>query len=101
MEIYARQGDLVIRREPVPSNVKLEKASGPVVLAGRETAPHVINAFEGVSYAESNGVQYLRTKNTVKISHAGRHTEATLEPGEYSVESLAEMRGDVAAAVED
>ncbi len=101
MHIYARQGDLVIRKEPIPRGFKLKAVAQPLILAGRESAPHTIKDFSGIEYGESNGVQRMRIPSTVQLSHDGRHQFTTLEAGEYAVESLAEMRGELAAAVED
>jgi len=53
-------------------------------------------------HGEVEGVQRLRvTGPAVTLTHGGRHTEITLEPGDYSIEPLAEMRGDLVQAVED
>lgn len=101
-QIYARHGDLVIRKEAVPSGFPLARPLAPLVLAGRESAPHTIAQIGGVEHGEVEGVQRLRvTGPAVTLTHGGRHTEITLEPGDYSIEPLAEMRGDLVQAVED
>lgn len=100
-QIYARHGDLVIRKEAIPQGFALARPKAPLVLAGRETAPHTIAQFGNVEHGEVDGVQRLRVVEPVTLTHGGRHTTISLEPGEYAIEPLAEMRGDLVAAVED
>jgi hypothetical protein len=100
-QIYARHGDLVIRKEAVPPGLALAKPTAPLILAGHETAPHTIARFGDVEYAEADGVQRLRVAKHVTLTHGGRHTEISLEPGDYAIEPLAEMRGDLVQAVDD
>lgn len=99
-KIYARHGDLVIRKEAIPPGTALAKPTAPLILAGHETAPHTIGQFGNVEYAGGD-VQRLRVAKNVTLTHGGRHTEITLEPGDYAIEPLAEMRGDLVQAVED
>jgi len=100
-QIYARHGDLVIRKEAIPADFPLARPLAPLILAGRETAPHTIARFNVVEHGEVDGVQRLRVVEPVTLTHGGRHTEISLEPGEYAIEPLAEMRGDLVQAVED
>lgn len=100
-EIYGRHGDLVIRQESAPSGVEYKPLTGPLVVAGRDTAPHAISAFEGVLYAQRGATQYVYFETPKELTHQGRHQTVTLEPGSYSFESLTEMDGELARAVED
>lgn len=100
-KIYARHGDLKFFAEPIPAGVQLSTPKGPLILAGRESAPHTIGKFGDVEHAADGDVQYLRVKNAVELTHGGRHVAITIEPGDYVIEPLAEMRGDLVQAVED
>lgn len=99
--IYARHGDLKFFAEAIPEHIKLATPVGPLVLAGRESAPHTISDVKNVEHFADGDVQYLRVKKSVELTHGGRHTAITLEPQDYVIESLAEMRGDLVQAVED
>ncbi len=100
-QIFARHGDLVINRSPIPKSVKLSEPKSTVVLAGRESAPHAIAEFQHVLYGQEGAIQYLRIAQPVELSHSERHKTIALPPGDYQVASLAEMNGDLARAVED
>lgn len=106
-QLYARHGDLVINRTPIPADIQLEKPKAPVVLAGRESAPHTITDFGSVLYGQRDGIQFVRVLKDVELSHSERHKTIQLvsgyAPGEgdYHVASLAEMNGDLARSVED
>lgn len=100
-QIYARHGDLVIRKEAVPSDFELKKPSAPLVLAGHESAPHVIAAFADVEHGADGETQRLRVARAVTLTHGGRHTTIEIEPGDYVIYPLAEMSGDLARSVED
>jgi hypothetical protein len=100
-QLFARHGDLVINRAPIPTNIELSEPKAPVVLAGRESAPHAIAEYQHVKYGQSEGIQYLRVAKEVELSHSERHKTIALPPGDYQVASLAEMNGDLARAVED
>lgn len=100
-QLFARHGDLVINKAPIPSGIELSEPTAPVVLAGRESAPHVIADFQHVKYGTRNGIQFLRVAQQVELSHSERHKTIALPPGDYQVASLAEMSGDMARAVED
>jgi hypothetical protein len=99
--IYARHGDLKFFAEPIPAHIALATPKAPLVLAGRESAPHTISRFQDVEHFADGDVQYLRVKTPVELTHGGRHTTITLEAQDYVIESLAEMRGDLVQAVED
>lgn len=100
-QIFARHGDLVINKAPIPKDIELTEPKSRVVLAGRESAPHAIAEFQHVKYGARGGIQYLRIAEPVELSHSERHKTITLPPGDYQVASLAEMNGDMARAVED
>jgi hypothetical protein len=101
MEIYARHGDLVIQKEALPEGFVLSKPTAPLILAGRETAPHTIASYADVEHGAGGGVQRLRVRRAVKLTHGGRHNTIAIEPGDYVIYPLAEMSGDLARSVED
>jgi hypothetical protein len=100
-QLFARHGDLVINKAPIPRGVDLLQPKTAVVLAGRESAPHAIAEFQHVLYGQDGAVQYLRVAQEVELSHSERHKTIALPPGDYQIASLAEMSGDMARAVED
>lgn len=100
-QLFARHGDLVINKAAIPSNVKLEEPKAPVVLAGRESAPHTISDFRSVLYGRENEIQFVRVTKPVELTHSERHKTIELPAGDYQIASLAEMNGDLARAVED
>ena len=92
MNIYARQGDLVFHKigaVPVAPD-KLEKKQG-VILAGTDTAPHMIGGT--VLHAQQDRVHYLHIIEPTEVTHQGRHLPVKLEAGYYEVRPLRE-RGD-------
>lgn len=99
--LYARHGDLVIVKEAVPSGITLEKPKAPLVLAGRESAPHTIEDFSAVEHAVDGEVQRLRVLRATQLSHSSRHVTIPLEVGEYALWPLGEMSGEIARRVED
>lgn len=100
-QLFARHGDLVINQAPIPADIELRDPKAPVVLAGRESAPHAIAEFQHVKYGSREGIQFLRVAQEVELSHSERHKTIALPPGDYQIASLAEMNGDLARAVED
>jgi hypothetical protein len=102
-ELDARHGDLVINRTPVPATVLplLKRATAPIILAGHDSAPHRIDDFAAVEYAEVDGTQWLRLARDVELSHLGRHTAITMLAGDNEVYPLTEMNGEMARAVID
>lgn len=100
-QIYARHGDLVIRKEAVPAGFELKKPTAPLVLAGHESAPHIIAEFQNVAHGADGETQRLRVSKTVTLTHGGRHTAIEIEPDDYVIYPLAEMSGDLARSVED
>lgn len=100
-ELFARHGDLVISRSAIPDSVELTKPGAPVVLAGRESAPHTIGQFGAVLYGRRDAVQFVRALEPVELTHSERHKPIALPAGDYHIASLAEMSGDLARAVDD
>lgn len=102
-ELDSRHGDLVCNRTPIPADVVplLKRATAPIVLAGHDSAPHRIDAFEAVEYAQVGDVQWLRLSRDVELTHLGRHTAITLLAGDNEVYPLTEMNGEMARAVID
>ena len=97
MHFAARQGDLVFDNEhhnEVPPGLKLEPLTAPLVLAGRDTAPHLIEDFAALKSVVRGDVRYLEVSREVVCSHQGRHLPVTLQPGTYAVFSLSEFDGD-------
>lgn len=102
-ELDARHGDLVINRTAIPATVLplLKSATAPIILAGHDSAPHRINDFAAVEYAEVDGIQWLRLSRDVELSHLGRHTAITMLAGDNEVYPLTEMNGEMARNVLD
>ena len=100
-QLHSRHGDLVFKQAPIPSNIELSAQKAPIILAGRESAPHAIADFQHVLYGRREGIQYLRVVEQVDVSHSERHKTIALPPGDYQVASLAEMNGELSRDVED
>lgn len=89
MQIYARQGDIIIKR--------IENISGPlcqetdVVVAGSDS-PHTIRGPVQIQRAGDSIIRVRITTETV-VFHAGRHEDVRLETGDYELQPLRE-RGD-------
>lgn len=96
MHIYARQGDLVFRKEAVSG--ELTKAVNHV-LAGAKTAPHTLR---GTALVRTDGSRtHFRIAEPTTVEHAGRHKAVTLEPGDYLTTILRERGGAGDREVED
>jgi len=100
-QLHSRHGDLVFKQAPIPTDIELTAQKAPIILAGRESAPHAIAAFQHVLYGRRDGLQFLRVAEPVEVTHSERHKTISLEPGDYQVASLAEMNGDMAREVID
>lgn len=100
-QLHSRHGDLVFKQAPIPSDIELSAQKAPIILAGRESAPHAIADFQHVLYGRREGIQYLRVSEQVDVSHSERHKTIALPPGDYQVASLAEMNGEMSRAVDD
>jgi len=97
MNLYARQGDLVISQMP-PVTGGDNKLN--YIVAGADTAPHTVLGDATVSV--SDGTTVVTPVTDTVIRHAGRHLEVPLPAGySYSITRLRE-RGDAGdRAVED
>jgi len=100
-QLHSRHGDLVFKQASIPTDIELTPQKAPIILAGRESAPHAIADFKHVLYGRREGIQYLRVAESVNVTHSERHKTIELQPGDYQVASLAEMNGDLARAVDD
>jgi hypothetical protein len=100
-QLHSRHGDLVFKQAPIPTDIELTPQKAPIILAGRESAPHTIAEFQHVLYGRREGIQFLRVAEPVEVSHSERHRTIPLQPGDYHVASLAEMNGELARAIED
>ena len=100
-QLHSRHGDLVFKQAPIPTDIELTPQKAPIILAGRESAPHAIADFQHVLYGRRDGIQFLRVAERVEVSHSERHKTIALPPGDYQVASLAEMNGDMSRAVDD
>lgn len=97
-KIYARQGDLVIRKLDAPHTIHLIK-SQDVVVAGHDTSPHVVR---GVVLSRQEGREFkLRIVEPTVISHQDRHPDVALVPGDYTLTPLRERGNAEDRAVED
>jgi hypothetical protein len=98
MHYYARQGDLVIDNahfNKAPDGASFEQATAPLVLSGRDSAPHTIEDFQALRVCRRNDVIYLDVSRKVVVTHAGRHKPVELEAGEYAIFPLSEFDGDL------
>lgn len=100
MEIYARQGDLVIRKldssEVEQGNLKEEQNP---VLAGSDTSTHTIPGKHLVR--RDNDRIIVQIAETVQMIHGDRHRPVELAPGSYQITSLRERRDGQDRDVED
>lgn len=95
-EIYARQGDVVIRQQPATG--ELTPAIG-LVVAGASSHPHTI---VGPCLHRREGRRtVVRLAVPTTIEHAGRHTPISLPAGDYELTPLRERGDDGDRAVED
>lgn len=97
MEIYARQGDLVINKAATMPD-GLEKQRG-LVLAGATSSPHTVVGT--VEAKRDGGSTFIRVTEATTVEHAGRHKPVKLAPGDYVVRPLRERGGEGDRAVED
>ncbi len=90
MEIFARQGDLIINQTKERQDVTLRKARD-LVLAGSYGSEHVVKG--PVMYSRNDSITRLRVPEPTQLVHGNRHMPVDLPPGDYIVTSLRE-RGD-------
>ncbi len=88
MEIYGRQGDLVIEKTQITGELK---PCRNLVLAGSDNGAHVLN---GACLHRQVGRRHeVRIAEATTLSHGSRHNTAAMEPGDYVIGPLRE-RGD-------
>jgi hypothetical protein len=98
MEIFALQGDQIIRKLEKKITGKLETAKD-LVIAGSHTSPHTIL---GKCLTRMDGDRRLvRVGRSTTIVHADRHNETKLSKGDYEISPQRERGGDGDRAVED
>jgi hypothetical protein len=96
MHIYARQGDLVIEQTDISGELKEHTK---LVLAGRDSAPHVIL---GTVLARQEGrMFFVRVAETTEVTHSERHLPVVLKPGDYIISPLRERGDEADRAVDD
>lgn len=93
MQLYARQGDLVIDKLAKPITGDLEPAVNPVLAGGSSGHPHTLR---GKVLIRRDGLRtHVRVTKAAALEH-GRpdgHVTIELEPGDYEIAPLRE-RGD-------
>ena len=87
MEIYARQGDLVISAIAAGHKASLVSQQD-LVLAGSDTSPHTV-VGDVLAQVESTRT-LIRCVAPTTITHAGRHLPVVLVPGDYEITRLRE-----------
>jgi hypothetical protein len=98
MDIFALQGDQIVRKLSKPIAGKLEKAKD-LVIAGSHTSPHTIT---GLCRTRVEGDRRLvRVSRATTIVHADRHRTTDLPKGDYEIFPQRERGGDGDRAVED
>jgi hypothetical protein len=99
MEIFALQGDQIIRKLPNPDTGKLEPARD-LVIAGSHTSPHIIR---GKCLTRLDGDRrFVRVARATTIAHhADRHRDTALPKGDYEIYPQRERGGNGDRAIED
>jgi hypothetical protein len=98
MEVFALQGDQIIRQLDQKITGKLEAAKN-LVIAGSHTSPHTIL---GKCLTRVDGDRRLvRVGRATAIVHADRHNETKLPKGDYEISPQRERGGNGDRAVED
>ncbi len=98
MRIYARQGDICIRR--LDRECSTPEVVTDLVVAGRNTHPHVLVGTAHVSRAEPLPIT-VQVLEPTRLIHAGRHADVVCEPGYYELSRLRERGAGIDRAVED
>jgi hypothetical protein len=100
IEIYARQGDLVIRQSDHIRELTLTTA--PVVVAGSHGHAHTLPA--GVEHAQEGSRHFVRPRTDVQLTHQkdGGHKPVPMVAGTlYEIYPQIERRGEGDQDVED
>ena len=95
-EIYARQGDVVIRQQSATGELT---PATDLVVAGASSHPHTI--VGPCLYRRDGRTTLVRLATATTIEHAGRHPPIALLAGDYSLTPLRERGDDGDRAVED
>ena len=98
MNIFAIQGDQIIRKLANPITGKLDAAKD-LVIAGSHTSPHII---KGTCKTRVDGDRRLvRVARATEIVHADRHRTTELPKGDYEICPQRERGGQGDRAVGD
>lgn len=101
MDLFARQGDLVIEKLPRPIKGDLEKATNLVFAGDNSGHPHTLRGTALVQRA--GAVTRIQLAEAMDLDH-GRpdgHRTVSLPPGDYEVRPLRERGDGSDRAVED
>lgn len=98
MNVFALQGDQIIRKMERPIAGKLE-AVKDLVIAGSHTSSHII---KGACKTRVEGdIRFVRVARATKIIHADRHQATEMPKGDYEIGPQRERGGDGDRAVKD
>jgi len=101
MELFARQGDLVIEKLPVPFPGEVTKVTNFVFAGDSSGHPHTLN---GTALMQRQGVATrVRIAEPMELTHGKHdgHRTVALPPGDYEVRPLRERGDGSDRAVED
>jgi hypothetical protein len=88
MEIFIRQGDVVIEKSELPVDFSsFETKRNHVIAGGSSGHTHTV-----MGTVQVNGSLMIVSKPVI-VKHAGQHKPVTLPPGTYTIRILRE-RGD-------
>ena len=96
MKVYARQGDVVIRRTQIMGDLT---PAVNLVVAGASSSPHTLVGECG--YRIDGAMTYVRVAAGTTLTHAGRHLAVPMPAGDYVLTSLRERGDNSDRAVED
>lgn len=101
MNIYGRQGDLVIEKLAAPITGELE-ATKRIVFAG-DSSGHPHTLLGAAQFRREGRRTLVRVEKALAITHGkpDGHATVTLEPGDYAVHPLRERGDGSDRAVED
>lgn len=99
MEIYARQGDLVINKLETKFTGEFRSVRN-FVLAGSDTSSHVVEGPSMIAVGD-NGATIVRVAKKTKLSHGSRHHTVSLAAGDYEIYPLRERGDQTDRVVED
>lgn len=101
MNIFARQGDLVIEKLSAPITGDLEKRSNIVFAGDSSGHPHTLR---GSALTRRDGfTTFVRLSRRADLEHgrAGGHKTVSLPAGDYAIRPLRERGAGSDRAVED